>query len=145
MGRRRHRRGGFTLLEALVAVSILLGTVTAVAMALSTGRQYALEAQDQMQATLAAESLLAEILAAQYADLTKYDGHEEEPGTMQTPGAAVYPESFYRIGRRVAVVPVTHDFPDLGVQVDGQEIAVEAYDLSGRVLCTLSRFVPEPN
>lgn len=143
----RTRAGGsraFTLLEALIASVIMALTVTAVAMALGSGRQHAMEARDQLQAGLAAEALMAEILAAEYADLPSYDGHNEAPGTMVTFDDQPYPETFYRVGRRAAVVERTVEIPDLGVKVLGQDIAVEAYDVDGRVILTLSRFVPEP-
>ncbi len=138
------RRRGFTLLEALIASVIMALTITSVAMALGSGRQYAMEARDQLQAGLAAEALMAEILAAEYADLPAYDGHDEAPGAMVTFDDQPYPESFYRIGRRAAVVERTVEILDLGVKIRGQDIAVEAYDVDGRVILTLSRFVPEP-
>lgn len=135
---------GFTLLEALVASVIMSLTVTAVAMALGGGRQHALEARDQLQAGLAAEALMDEILAADYASLIAYDGHDESPGSMVTFDDDPYPESFYRIGRRAAVVEQLLSIGALGAKIKGMDIAVEAYDLDGRVIVTLSRFVPEP-
>jgi len=141
---RPARRPGFTLLEALIATMIMALTITSVAMALGSGRQHAMEASDQLQAGLAAEALMAEILAADYADLPNYDGHDEPPDSMVTFDDQAYPESFYRIGRRAAVVERMIDIPGLGVKILGQEIAVEAYDVEGRVILTLSRFVAEP-
>lgn len=140
----RRRSRGFTLLEALVASVIMSLTVTAVAMALGGGRQHALEAKDQLQAGLAAEALMAEILAADYADLITYDNHDEAPGSMVTYDDSPYPESYYRIGRRAVVVETMIEIGALGAKIKGMDIAVEAYDLDGRVILTLSRFVPEP-
>jgi hypothetical protein len=119
-------------------------SVTAVAMALGGGRQHALEAKDQLQAGLAAEALMAEILAADYADIITYNGHDEAPGAMVTFDDVAYPESFYRIGRRAAVVETLVMVGSLGAKIKGMDIAVEAYDEDGRVILTLSRFVPEP-
>lgn len=141
---RRATRPGFTLLEALIASVIMSLTVTAVSMALGSGRQHAMEAQDQLQAGLAAEALMAEILAADYADLIAYDDYNESPGAMVTYDDDAYPESFYRIGRRAVVVERTITIDGLGVKILGMDIAVEAYDVDGRVILTLSRFVPEP-
>ncbi len=140
----RFRTRGFTLLEALVASVIMSLTVTAVAMALGGGRQHAMEAKDQLQAGLAAEALMAEILAADYADIITYDGHDEPPGGMVTFDDDPYPESYYRIGRRVVVVETTLSIGALGAKIKGMDIAVEAYDVDDRVILTLSRFVPEP-
>lgn len=140
----RRGRPGFTLLEALIAAVIMSLTITAVAMALGAGRQHAMEARDQLQAGLAAEALMAEILAADYADLPDYHGHDEQPGSLVTFDDEPYPASFYRIGRRAVVVERTIDIPDLGVKILGQDVAVESYDAEGRVIVTLARFVPEP-
>lgn len=137
-------RAGFTLLEALIASVIMSLTVTAVAMALGGGRQHALEAKDQLQAGLVAEALMAEILAADYADLIGYDGYDEPPGELVTFDDQPYPDSFYRIGRRAAAVQRTITIGGLGAKILGMDIAVEAYDVDGRIILTLSRFVPEP-
>lgn len=140
----RGKRPAFTLLEALVATVVMSLSVTAVAMALGSGRQHSLEAKDQLQAGLAAEALMAEILAADYAAIAGYDDHDEPPGSMVTFDDVAYPESFYRIGRRAVVVETMVMVGGLGAKIKGMDIAVEAYDVDGRVLLTLSRFVPEP-
>lgn len=135
---------GFTLLEALIASVIMALTVTAVAMALGSGRQYSVESMDQMQASLAAEALMSEILALDYANYDTYDGRDDLPGTMLTFAGNAFPDSFYRIGRRAAVAVITKSIPGFGVDIKGKEIAVEAYDTTDRVLATLVIFVAEP-
>ena len=63
---------------------------------------------------------------------------------MRTFEGVDYPESFYRIGRRVAVVEMLKTIPGFGVKVRGKEVAVEAYDVDDRTLVTLVVFVVEP-
>ncbi len=137
-------RPAFTLLEAMIALVIMSLTVTALSMALGGGRQHATEAVDQMQGALAAEALLAEVMALDYDAMDTYDGRDETPGTMQTFAGVNYPESFYRVGRRVAVLELLKDMPEWGVKVRGKEVAVETYDLNDRTLVTLVVFIVEP-
>lgn len=140
----RRPRRGFTLIEALFAATILTMSVIATSMALSSGHQYGQESEERVQATLAAEALLAEILTLDYAVLPAFDGHEEPPGALVTTKGLAYPESYYRLGRRATVVSKLYSFPDLGLGIQGLEITVQGYNLEGRVLAQLVRFVPEP-
>lgn len=141
----RSPRTAFTLLEAMIALVIMSLTVTALSMAIGSGSQHAVEAVDQLEGALAAEALLAEVTALDYASLDTYNGRDESPGTMQTFEGVDYPDSFYRVGRRVAVVEMLKTIPDFGVKVRGKEIAVEAYDVDDRTLVTLVVFVVEPS
>lgn len=136
--------GGFTLIEALTASVILLLTVMATSIALSSSHQHAQEFQDRVQASLAAEGLMAQILANPYSSLGGYNGHNESPGTMVTPDGTPYPDIYAPIGRRATVTEKDYAFPDLGVRVRGREVIVDAYDEHGRILVSLVRFVPEP-
>lgn len=140
----RGVRYAFTLIEALIAAVILAMAISATSMALNSGRQFSLEARDQVHASLAAEAIMAEILADSYANIPSYNGIDEAPGMMQTSLGDAYPQAAYRIGRRVTVNNVIHNFPELGVNISGYDIIVEAYDADNRVICSLIRFVPEP-
>ncbi len=140
----RTPRTAFTLLEAMIALVIMSLTVTALSMAIGGGRQHATEAVDQLQGVMAAEALLSEVTATDYASLESYDGRDEAPGSMKTFEGVDYPESFYRVGRRVAVIELLKTIPGFDVKVQGKEVAVEAYDLDGRTLVTLVVFVVEP-
>lgn len=140
----RRAAPAFTLLESLIAATILAAMVLATSMALSGGRRLSLEAQERMQGTLAAEALLAEILAVDYAAMTAYDGHDEAPGSLKTTSGDAYPAAHYRIGRRATVTPGQHEFEGLGLIIEGLDIRVEAYDDFGNVVVALDRFIPEP-
>ena len=72
----RRCGGGFTLLEAMIALVIMALTVTALSMAIGSGRQHATEAVDQMEGALAAEAMLAEVTALDYASLDTYNGRD---------------------------------------------------------------------
>ena len=136
-------RRAFTLLEALIASVILLMAVMACTMAIHAGRQYSLFGQDQVNATLAADALLSEILAAPYADIPGYDDLEDAPGSLATPAGAAYPTTYNRVGRRVQVASATQSIPNIGV-IQGYDVLVIGYNVDGEILCTLKRFVPAP-
>ncbi len=123
---------------------ILAGTVAAVAMALGAGSQQADYGQDQVYGTLAAEAKMAEILASEYIDLDDYNGAVEQHGSMLTADNVAYPGSYFRLGRSVSVTEGTQVFEELRLIIEGQRIIVEVFDIQGRVVCKLSRFVPEP-
>lgn len=139
------RAAGFTLIESLTACVVLLLAVIAASMALHAGRQHTIESEDQLQAALAAEAKLSQILADDYQNLESYNGSDEPPGAMITTNGTAYPGEAYRIGRRVQVVPKQQTFQDLGVVIDGLQITVTAYDQDDRRICTLTRFIPEPS
>lgn len=135
---------GFTLLEALIASAVLLLTVLAASMALWSGQRQGEYSQDVVQGTLAAAALMEEVLACEYADMSAYDGRVEAVGALETSTGAAYPPSYFRIARSVSVLPRTHAFGQIGVEVDGLEIVVTTTDVDGTELCRLTRFVPEP-
>ncbi len=134
-------RRAFTLLEALIACVILLMAVMACTMAIHAGRQYSLFGQDQVNATLAADALLSEILAAPYADIPGYDDLEDTPGSLATPAGVAYPTTYNRIGRRAQVASATQSIPNIGV-IQGYDVLVVGFNVDGEILCTLKRFVP---
>ncbi|MBL1216866.1 MAG: hypothetical protein D8M59_05160 [Planctomycetes bacterium] len=133
------------MIESLTASVVLLLAVVAASMALHAGRQHTLESEDQLQAALAAEAKLSQILADDYLNMKEYNGDDEPPGAMVTTNGTSYPNEAYRIGRRVTVEDHQQKFPGLGVVIDGLQITVTAYDQDERRVCTLTRFVPKPS
>ena len=138
-------RSGLTLLEALIASIILTGMVLATASAISSTQQNGQFAEDQVQGALAAEAKLEEILADDYANYLSYNGLVESPGSMITAQGFLYPNTFYRIGRRVSVLSTQKKPPGLGgLVINGLEITVTAFDVDNYDIFTLTRFIPAP-
>jgi type II secretory pathway pseudopilin PulG len=139
-----RRRAGFTLLESLMAAGILLTVVVAVTTAVTAGQQQAYEAQQRIAAGLAAEELMSRLMAKPYNDLATWHGHTQAVGTMTNMAGQPMPATFDGIGRNVSVTTSLQTIAGLDVRVRGRTVIVRSFDLTGRVLSELSRFVPEP-
>jgi len=138
-------RRGFTLIEALLASSILLGIVTAVTSAVLAGQQHAFEAQQQIMATYAAESLLARVSMVESTDdVIAWDGFTEAVGEMLDDAGDPMPPLYASLGRRVDVVAESVSLKTPDVSVPGQTVGVECFDASGRVIVRVERFMLEP-
>ena len=143
MGRRRVVRRGFTLLESLIALTILTATVLAVGAAISASSQQSIEGQKQILAAMAADDLLAELSALPYDQLITHDGLDQGVGAMETLDTTPYPDTYWLIGRTVSVVETDVTTGDLGVKVRGMLVTVSAYD-ENRTLSEIQTFIPEP-
>lgn len=137
------RGRGFTLLESLVAVAVLLAVVLAVTGAVLAGQQHALDARLRIGGTIAAEDLMGRIALAEYDDLAGWNGLDEAPGTMTDPLGRDYPRSFDPIGRSVTVTTMLDTLGDTGVVVEGRLVRVTAY-AGPMTLVELERFVTAP-
>lgn len=138
------RRRGFTLLEAIIASTILLGIVTAVTGAIVAGQQNSLAARERIAATFAAEALMGRILSANYDQIAGWHGHREEPGEMLDETNQPMPPSFGTIGRTVEVETTLNAVEPLGVYIRGRTVTVRAFNATGDVLVELNRFIVEP-
>ena len=135
---------GFTLLESLIALTILTATVLAVGSAISASSQQSIEGQKQILAAMAADDLLAELGALPYAELSSKHGLDQPIGKMETLEAVAYPDTYWLVGRTVSVVETDITVGgDLDVKVRGMMITVSAYD-ENRTLSSIQTFVPEP-
>jgi len=134
---------GFTLIEALVASTVLGVVVLAVLSSVSTAHTMSFEGQKRVLAAMAADDLLLELSTLAYADLLTRDEMEQAIGSMATLDGEAYPDTFWAIGRSVAVVETTVTEETLGVSVRGALVTVTAHDEHG-ALVTLQAFVPEP-
>jgi prepilin-type N-terminal cleavage/methylation domain-containing protein len=142
------RRGrtvrGFTLLESLIALTILTATVLAVGSAISASSQQSIEGQKQILAAMAADDLLAEMCSLPYAELVLHHGLDQGIGVMETlDGLNPYPDTYWLVGRTMSVVETDMTTGDLGVKVRGMLITVSAYD-ENRTLSQIQAFVAEP-
>jgi Tfp pilus assembly protein PilV len=141
----RHRlRRGFTLMEALMASGILLVIVVAVTSAITAGQQHAFEAHQRIAASIAAEELMGRLITFPYADLSAWNGYTEAVGAMTDMNSDPLPVSFDMVGRDVTVATTIKTLGDLSVIVQGRTVTVRAFNGEGRVLASLTRFIPEP-
>ena len=142
---RGHRLSrGFTLMEALMASGILLVIVVAVTSAITAGPQHAIEAQQRIAASIAAEELMGRLITLPYADLSAWNGYTEAVGGMTDMRSDPLPVSFDMVGRDVNVSTTIKTLGGLGVIVQGRTVTVRAFNTEGRVLVSLTRFIPEP-
>ena len=141
---RIHGRRAFTLIEAMVAVSVLSLSVLALSSAVAAGQQASLEGQKMVLGSLAVADMLSELATVPYNTLTSYHGRTSNPGQMQTIDGVSYPSTYWAIGRQVSVVSTRFNDPGMGVEFGGLTITVRAVDAEGRTVASVERFVPEP-
>ncbi|MCH2153020.1 MAG: hypothetical protein MK089_06730 [Phycisphaerales bacterium] len=142
-------RRGLTLFESLIAIGLLLATVTAVMSALAAGRQHANEARMSLSAGLAAEMLMARVTAKAsteegWNDLEVWNGYQESMGQIEAGSGALLPEAYQSMDLQVHMAEGRHEIPAIAVRVDGRDVRVEARDTNGQLLAQVVRFVPEP-
>lgn len=141
--RYRSRRRGFSLIESLIATTILGVVTLALASAMATAQKLSFEGQKRMLASIAASDLMAEFTTVAYEDLDTYDGRVEETGLMLTLDGHSYPDSFWTIGRRTTVAEETIWQEQLEIAIDGSMITVTTFD-SEADLAVVQLFIPEP-
>jgi len=141
--RRALLNRGFTLLESLVAAT-LIGVITlAVVSGISAAQRVSFEGQKRILAAMAADDLLLELATVPYSSLLSYDGLTQAPGTMQSISGEAYPGSFWAIGRSVSVRSTDAYEPLLNVVVRGMTVEVTVSD-DGADLLMVRTFRPEP-
>jgi type II secretory pathway pseudopilin PulG len=145
----KRPRRGLTLFESLIAIGLLLATVTAVMSALAAGRQHANEARLSLSAGLAAEMLMARVTAKAstpqgWNDLADWHGYQESTGRIEAGSGALLPDAYQSMDLKVQMAEGRHDIPSIAVSVDGRDVKVEAHDTDGVLLAEVVRFVPEP-
>lgn len=141
--RRAATRRGLTLLESLIATTILGVIVLAVAAALNASQKLAFEGQKRVLGVNAADDLMIELMTVPYNQLGRWNGLDQAPGAMLTMDGESYPRAYWSIGRSVTVVPENITEPGIGITVAGMMITVRADD-GAHTLAELSVFRPEP-
>jgi len=163
-GRWPCRQRALTLVECVLALTILPLAVTAIALAVTAGQAQALEALERTRAALLAEALMEEILALPYNDpdgasnpgpepgesnrtlfdnLDDFHGYSEAPGNLTDATTTAYPSPFQGFARSVTCSTASVNVPDLGTTIDGLQITVTVSS-SGAPVVTLTRFVAQP-
>lgn len=141
--RTHHTQRGFTLLESMLAASLLFVITVAVLSAITAGQQHAYEAHVRIAGTLAAEELMGRLSAEEYSVLAKWDNHSESVGNMVDAEGDPLPSMFVMLGRRVDITTTLVTLPN-GVKVRGRNVTVECFDRDNRVVATVQQFIPEP-
>lgn len=136
------RRGGFSLLEAMMSCAILAMSVVALSAAISAGQQASFESQKAVLAAMTADDLLSEVTAVDYSSLPDLNGRTEPVGEMETLAGAGYPILYWALGRRIAVEDTKIVNQGAGVIVAGRMVSVTVFDES-RDVATVELFVPE--
>jgi hypothetical protein len=129
--------------ESLIALSILALVFTAIASAIGAGSASAGEARQSVAATLAADELLAEVLASEWDDMLGWHGFKEDPGESRAPDG-ILEESRRNILRSIVITEETVRLEPSGIEIPGRHVRILAEDSDGRILIQLDRFVPEP-
>lgn len=136
--------GAFTLLESLVAVTLLGTIMLAVVAALSASQSVAFEGQKRILVAIACDDLMSEICTLSYDDAKLRDGTVEGIGQMETLDGVEYPGAFWCLGRSTSVEQTTMSDPESGASVEGILITVAGFDESATLL-EISLFMADPN
>lgn len=136
-------RRAFTLVEALVASTLLGMVVLAVISAVSSSQTLSFEGQKSILAAMAADDLMAELVTMPYGELRIQNGLDQPIGSMATLSGSAYTDTVWPLGRRVEVVEENRVHQDLGVVIRGMKVTVRVRD-EARDLVIIETFVPEP-
>ncbi|QDU71242.1 type IV pilus modification PilV family protein [Mucisphaera calidilacus] len=157
----RSRRTGFTLLEVLVAMSILAALSLALTQAMAAGHMQTYAALEQARAITLVESMHEEIAAQPFpsnplavlplpairsliTDLKAYDNLTEIPGALADHHGNLLPETYQGFTRSVLIAEnATCTINDLGVTLTGIEVTVTVALPNGQSWST-TRFIPNP-
>ena len=160
-------RGGFTLIEVLVASSILAFATLALVQAVSAGQSMTIDALRRARGTALADAMMEEVLSKPYADpqsatgmgpdagetsralfdnIDDYHGFTEAAGAVADADAVLYGAPHQRYARSVTVEAETLNLALLGGAQDGVQVTVtvtETIDGGAGRAWTVTRFVPE--
>ncbi len=139
----KHRKG-IALLEVMIAVGILTFAVASITSAIVAGQQQTAEARTKIVGSVAAESLLSQIIQEPWESINTWHDYVEEVGTITDPTGISIKGDWSYIGRSVSVVASEIQVDPLKVFIVGRTITVSSFNKAGRILATIERFVPEP-
>jgi prepilin-type N-terminal cleavage/methylation domain-containing protein len=164
-GSARARRQAMTLVECMVAISILSGVALVTAWTLSSGAQNVARADHASRGARLGRDLMEEIRSkayddpnqtplfgpesgettrAAFDDLDDYNGWTESAGSLQTAAGETYDADDQRFSRSVTVTDVSQSVSDLGTTVAGRLVTVVVKHQSGEQW-QFVQFIPKPN
>lgn len=142
MSGRRPRRA-FTLLEAVIASTVLAITVLAIGAAISSAQQAAHEGQKAVLGAMACSDYMGELMTLPYAEIEARSGELLAVGTLTTLDGVAYPDSYRPLGRTMVATEQLVTIAGLGVTVRGLLVEVSTFD-DERVVARVETFLPEP-
>lgn len=156
---------GFTLVEVLMAASVLGFAVIALVQAVWAGQMNTYEAIHEARAHSLAEAMIDEVLSLPYSDPDEtsspgpetdetirthfdnaddYHGYTDAAGSIVDADAVLYPAAYQVFTRTVSAQYDTQTVTGFGTNpVIGLTVTVTVQDLDGR-FWVLSRFIREP-
>jgi len=163
MSRRRRSKirsaQGFSLLETLIASSVLAFAVAAVSQSIVAGQMQTYEALHELRATSLAEAMLEEVLSKPYNDpdgvttgevgrstwddIVDFNGYSEDAGTVADVAGVTYPSAYSEFSRSIAVANGTLTIPGFDQAVSGKNVTITVTDTKGKTW-SVTRFVSEP-
>ena len=159
-----RRERGLTVVECLIALTILSVTVLAATMTLSAGAQHDRRANLAAIAARLGHDLLEEIASRDYSepvsaavfgkefeeltradfdDVDDYNNFNEARGTVKNFDGVLYAAQDQRFARTTTVTKGWMDVADLGRRVNGLTVQVTLTSESGEKW-QFTRFIPEP-
>ena len=159
-GRQHRVERGLTLIECVLALTILPLAVTAVAYAIVAGQSQALEAIRRTRATVLAEAVMEEIVSLPYEsgsdaslgpevgessrDLfdspNDFHGWSEAAGSVTDATGTAYPQPMQRFSRSASCSVTSVSVSGFGAGIDGLEVTVTVSD-NGEPVITLTRVI----
>ena len=157
-------RGGFTLIEVLIASAILAMTAAAVANAIMAGQMLTYQALYNQRASALTEALIEEVLVLPYNDpdgdilpgpdagesgrsdfdaADDFDGFSESAGSLADAEGTLLPEAYQRFRRSVTAVYESRTVSGFSNPITGLTVQVTVQNQRGTTW-TLTRFIPEP-
>ncbi len=162
--RRHRRRNAFTLIEALIAATVLAVAVLAISMSLCAGHVQSREAVHGRRAIRLAEEMMEYIVSRPYYDpdgsggegpeggetdvstfdnMDDFDVYVDPPGALTDMAGNAYPLE-YQAFRRSAEARYTTAAPGgLGASIPGLSVTITVSGPAGR-RWRMTRFVPKP-
>ncbi|WP_428389662.1 type IV pilus modification PilV family protein [Mucisphaera sp.] len=155
-------RRAFTLLETLIAASILAIITLALTQAMAAGHMQTNAALEQARATTLLEAMIEEALILPYptgtaptgvlpptrnafTDLRQYHDYTEAPGTLVDHAGTTLPLPYQNFQRTVTIAEnTTTAIADLGITLTGLTVVVQVSLPDGRNW-SAGRFIPDPN
>lgn len=136
-------RHGFTLLEAVIASTVLALTVLAIGSAISASQMQSLEGRKAVLGSMICSDYMSELLTLSYADIEARSGETLAVGAMTSLDGVAYPDSYWPLGRSMTAEEELFEIVELGVTVRGLRIEVLTFD-NKRVVASVESFLPEP-